>query len=168
MGVATGVDVVAFGALVVGAGVVLGAVVVAVAFGAGAVVDGTFRALTEVFDGAVVAGAAGAVVTVVGAAGGFGAALATTGRGALVVGAVVGSAVGCQDGSWVASTDDGRSGSVTDAVATAPPATVTASAACGPLMSWTIPMMPVRMNVVMSHNCQRFARTPIAVASLAV
>lgn len=66
---------------------------------------------------------------------------------------------GCHAGSSVASSD--LSGSVTDGTA-APPATVTAPTDFGPSNSWNTPMMPVRMNIVMSHSCQRFALTPTA------
>ena len=64
---------------------------------------------------------------------------------------------GTQAGSSVASMD--RSGRPTEGF-TAPPATVTAPADFGPSNNWNTPMMPVRMNIVMSHSCQRFAFTP--------
>ena len=71
----------------------------------------------------------------------------------------VASSVGVQAGSFVASSLP-RAGIATDESA-APPAMVTAPADSGPLNSWIMPIMPVRMNVVMSHNCQRLARTPM-------
>jgi hypothetical protein len=75
-------------------------------------------------------------------------------------GRTVASSVGVHAGSWVACSVAERDGSATDELA-APPAIVTAPADSGPLNSWTIPMIPVSMNVVMSHNCQRRARTPM-------
>jgi hypothetical protein len=70
------------------------------------------------------------------------------------------SSVGAHAGSWVAWSADERVGRATDWF-TDPPATMTAPTDSGPLNSWTIPIMPVRMNVVMSHNCQRLVRTPM-------
>ena len=84
----------------------------------------------------------------------FGEDASTAGDVALV------SSVGVHAGSWVACSTAVRVGSPTDELAPAP-AIVTASADSGPFDNWIIPMIPVSMNVVMSHNCQRRARTPM-------
>jgi hypothetical protein len=165
-----------FGAVVVAfAVVVAGLGVVVVALGcvdvAAAVVTTDFALTTGAF---VVAAAVVAAVTctlgfVVCAAG----ARVVCATGALVVATtdfcatdLVRTAVdcesvadGCHAGSSVASTD--RSGSAMEGAAV-PPATVTAPTDFGPSNSWNTPMMPVRMNIVMSHSCQRFALTPTA------
>jgi hypothetical protein len=72
----------------------------------------------------------------------------------------VASSVGVHAGSCVACSVVERDGRATDWFA-APPAIVTAPADSGPLNSVIMPMMPVRMNVVISHSCHRLARTPM-------
>jgi hypothetical protein len=72
-------------------------------------------------------------------------------------------AEGFHAGSSVALND--RSGSPAAGLAVGP-VTVTAPTDCGPSNNWNTPMMPVRMNIVMSHNFQRCALAPIATAIL--
>ncbi len=171
--VVTGLVVVVTGAAVVGFVVVTAAEVGAgggvtvlattlVAFVAAVVV-----ALVTLVDGSCVAcvrevvTAAGVVATVVGrvvAAATFGMlwVLESLSDGV----ADVASSVGVHAGSCVACSETERDGRATDWLA-APPAIVTAPADSGALNSVIIPMMPVRMNVVISHSCHRLARTPM-------
>ncbi len=162
-----------FGAVVVGfAVVVAGFGVVVVAWGCVvvglAVAEATCPEITGDFvDGAwlavgVATGAVRVVVCVAGTGFSTSAGFATT----VVVRLSLlsdGLADGCHAGRFVASAD--RSGSPTEG-ATTPPTTVTAPTDFGPSNNWNTPMMPVRMNIVMSHNCQRFGLTPIAILSL--
>jgi hypothetical protein len=155
--VAWGVVAVALGWVVVAAGVVdtdLAEITGALVVGAD-VVATVGRVLCADCVGAAVWGAAGLVVTAAGR-------VATTvvRCGALLCDS---SAEGCHAGSSVARTE--RSGRAMEGFA-APPTTVTAPTDFGPSNNWNTPMMPVRMNIVMSHNCQRLALTPIAIVSL--
>jgi hypothetical protein len=160
--VVTGLVVVAAGAVVVGFAVVGVADAVTVfATMLVAFVAGVVWTVVTVTDGSCVAWVREVTTTAVRvvAAATFGT-LVFSGDALSAGTLTVASSVGVHAGSWVACSAADRVGSATDELA-APPAIVTAPADSGPLDSWIIPMIPVSMNVVMSHNCQRRARTPM-------